>query len=118
MDIRTDRLQKAFIDSGLSQTEVCERVGITKGAMSSYLSGRYFPKQRVVDKLAEVLHVSVLYLMGYDDPSSSASDKSTSADPAEMLLLSAFRDLNAAGREMLCNYAEYLLSNDKYKKVS
>jgi transcriptional regulator with XRE-family HTH domain len=64
MDIRTERLRKAFYESGLSQTEVCERAQITKGAMSSYLAGRYFPKQKTLDRLSSVLNVSIEYLMG------------------------------------------------------
>lgn len=66
MDIRTDRLRKAFQNSGLSQTEVCEKAGINKGAFSSYLSGRYFPKQQALEKLSIALNVSISYLMGLD----------------------------------------------------
>lgn len=66
MDIRTERLNKAFEASGLSQAELCEKAGINKGALSSYLSGRYFPKQVAVEKLSSALGVSVQYLMGYD----------------------------------------------------
>lgn len=67
MDIRTQRLNEAFNASGLTQTELCEKTGLTKGAISSYLSGRYFPKQKTTEALAKALNVSVSYLMGYDD---------------------------------------------------
>ena len=66
MDIRTKRLKDAFGKSGLTQTELCEITGINKGAMSSYLSGRYMPKQQALEKLSEILGVSISYLMGYD----------------------------------------------------
>ena len=59
MDIRTQRLNKAFYASGLTQTELCEKTGLTKGAISSYLSGRYFPKQKTTEALAKALNVSV-----------------------------------------------------------
>lgn len=65
MDIRTQRLNEAFNASGLTQTELCERTGLTKGAISSYLSGRYFPKQKTIERLANALNVSIPYLMGY-----------------------------------------------------
>ena len=74
MDIRTARLQQAFRDSGLSQTDVCEKASISKGAFSSYLSGRYFPKQRVLEKLSLVLRVPITYLMGLPDCDYEASD--------------------------------------------
>lgn len=76
-DIRVIRLQKAFRDSGLTQKEVCERTGITPGAMSSYLSGRYFPKQRALDALSRVLNVPILYLMGR---SVDSQDETLAAD--------------------------------------
>ncbi|MGI6168321.1 MAG: helix-turn-helix domain-containing protein [Christensenellales bacterium] len=41
MDIRTERLREAFEKSGLTQSEVCSRTGINKGAFSSYLSIRF-----------------------------------------------------------------------------
>lgn len=66
MDIRTKRLRSVFEKSGLTQTEVCEKTGINKGALSSYLSGRYFPKQNTIDKLSKVFNVSINYLMGFE----------------------------------------------------
>ena len=66
MDIRTERLNKAFKASGLSQSELCDKADINKGALSSYLSGRYFPKQVALEKLSSVLNVSISYLMGFD----------------------------------------------------
>lgn len=67
MDIRTKRLIEAFEASNLTQTEICEKTGINKGAMSSYLSGRYFPKQRSLEKLASALNVKISYLMGIEE---------------------------------------------------
>lgn len=120
MDIRTERLRKAFEDSGLSQTELCDRVGITKGAMSSYLSGRYFPKQRVVDMLAEALHVPVLYLMGFDD-------NSLNIDQADSLFIEKYgqqlysillkmEQLDPDDRNKVDGFASALLSDNKYKR--
>ena len=65
-DERTKRLRKAVEDSGYSQTQLCEITGINKGALSSYLSGRYYPKQQAIEKLSEVLNVPIFWLMGYD----------------------------------------------------
>jgi len=67
MDIRTQRLRNAFEQSGLSQTELCEKADINKGAFSSYLSGKYFPKQKSLEKLSTVLGVSIKYLMGIEE---------------------------------------------------
>lgn len=76
MDIRTKRLRNVFEKSGLTQTEVCEKTGINKGALSSYLSGRYFPKQKTIDKLSKVFNVSINYLMGFEPEHSQNGDSS------------------------------------------
>ncbi len=75
MDIRTKRLRNVFEKSGLTQTEVCEKTGINKGALSSYLSGRYFPKQKTIDKLSKVFNVSINYLMGFEPENSQRVDE-------------------------------------------
>ncbi len=77
MDIRTERLLQAFNASGYSQTELCEKTGITKGALSSYLSGRYFPKQKALERLSNALGVSIAYLMGHQDDSIAKSSSSS-----------------------------------------
>lgn len=115
MDIRTERLCTAFEASGLTQTELCKRTGINKGALSSYLSGRYFPKQKAIESLAAVLHVSVFYLMGLDEPSgeghpSSSSDLSID----EVRLLDLYRSLNPVGRRKAMDNIEDLTQIDRY----
>lgn len=62
------RLQKALALSGLKQADIVERTGIGKGMLSSYLSGKYKPKQNNTYKLALVLNVNEAWLMGLDVP--------------------------------------------------
>ncbi|MDO5015259.1 MAG: XRE family transcriptional regulator [Clostridia bacterium] len=64
MDLRTQRLKTLVENSGMTQSEICEKTGINKGALSSYLSGRYFPKQKTLEKLSNLFNVSINYLMG------------------------------------------------------
>ena len=89
MDIRTKRLNEAFHASGLSQSELCEKANINKGALSSYLSGRYFPKQIALEKLSSALNVSISYLMGFDD--SSQKKVSYRPLPSNIILPSAHK---------------------------
>lgn len=67
MDIRATRLKQAIEQSGYTRAEICKKVGISNGALSSYLTGRYFPKQDTLYKLSKVLDVSVSWLMGIDE---------------------------------------------------
>ena len=117
MDIRVTRLNEAFRASGLTQTELCEKTGINKGALSSYLSGRYFPKQKSLELLSNALHVSINYLMGHDEASSSIVDQVAPAvDPDEVRLLAVYRDLNNDGKDKLLGYAEDLKASGRYEK--
>ena len=89
MDIRTNRLNKAFKASGLSQSELCDKADINKGALSSYLSGRYFPKQIALEKLSSALNVSISYLMGFD--TDDTTDKRDSRPlPSNIILPAAY----------------------------
>ena len=67
-DTINERLKVAFKNSTLTQADIVKKTGITKGALSSYLSGRYTPKQNNIFELAKVLDVNPGWLMGYDIP--------------------------------------------------
>ena len=63
-----DRIKEAMELRGLKQADLIERSGINKGALSSYLSGRYKPKQTNTFLLAKALDVNEAWLMGADVP--------------------------------------------------
>ena len=63
-----DRLREAMNDAGKKQADLARETGLDKGAISSYLSGKYEPKQKAIGALARVLNVSEMWLWGYDVP--------------------------------------------------
>lgn len=63
-----DRLREAMALKGKKQIDLSRYTGINKGSISSYLSGRYEPKQAAIYKLAMALDVSEMWLWGYDVP--------------------------------------------------
>ena len=64
----SERLRQIMSIRNVKQVEIIEKTGINKGALSSYLSGRYMPKQDNIYKLAKVLDVNPAWLMGLDVP--------------------------------------------------
>lgn len=70
-----ERLKEAMNRIDISQAELVKRTGINKGALSSYLSGRYSPKQKAIFELAKALHVSEAWLLGYDVPMNRKEDE-------------------------------------------
>lgn len=63
-----DRIKKGMAIRGLRQTDIIEKTGINKGALSSYISGRYEPKQNNIYLIAKALNVNEAWLMGADVP--------------------------------------------------
>ena len=60
------RLRDARIAKGLTQEELGEIIGVTKGSVSLYESGKRTPKIETVLELIYALGVSADYLLGAD----------------------------------------------------
>lgn len=68
MATTADRIKEAMELRDMRQADLVEKTGISKGALSSYISGRYVPKQNNVYLIAKALDVSEAWLMGADVP--------------------------------------------------
>ena len=55
MSTLADRLKEGMSLRGLRQADIVEKTGINKGALSSYISGKYQPKQNNIFLLAKAL---------------------------------------------------------------
>lgn len=95
------RLANALQIRGIKQAELAAEIGINKGTMSRYLSGKYEPKMDVVCKLAEALNCSEWWLLGYDVP----MDREML--PAEVEAVNTL--LYATGRQIMKCDGEYFL---------
>lgn len=65
-DTFANRLYKALTIRKMKQTELANITGIDKSLISNYLKGNYEAKQNNVYLLAQALHVSEAWLMGYN----------------------------------------------------
>jgi len=63
-----ERLREALADAGMKQIDLVRATGLDKGSVSSYLSGKYEPKQKAIGLMAKALDVSESWLWGYDVP--------------------------------------------------
>ena len=74
-----ERLKQAMQLKKITQSELCERTGIPKSAMSQYVSGAFAPKQERTFLIAKALDVNESWLLGYDDvPMERSADSSNS----------------------------------------
>lgn len=63
-----DRIKKAIEIREITQSELAKKANIDKGQLSSYISGKYKPRQNNIDALSIALNVNEAWLMGFDVP--------------------------------------------------
>ena len=61
------QLKKAMDKRNITQSQLCEKTGIPKSAMSQYLSGAFRPKQERTYLIAQALQTTPEFLMGFTD---------------------------------------------------
>lgn len=64
----SQRLKYIIDEKNIKQAELSRATGISRGAISNYVLGRYAPKSEIMQKLADALNCSVYWLRGYDVP--------------------------------------------------
>lgn len=105
-----DILRELREKKGVSQAEVARYLGIERASYTAFESGASRPV-RHMEKLATYFGVSVDYLLGLTDvPQGRKMD----LEEKEKSLLYSFWKLNEAGKTSLMEYADFLLSQDKY----
>ena len=65
--IMKDRLREALKRKNMRQADLVEQTGIDKSQISSYLAGKYKPKQENLTLMAEALEVREHWLLGVDE---------------------------------------------------
>lgn len=64
----SERLQKILLEKNMKQADLARATGISRGAISNYVLGRYEPKSDIIQILANALNCSEMWLWGYDVP--------------------------------------------------
>lgn len=97
------RIEQALLIRNMKQSELCKQSGVPKSSLSLYLSGAYEPKQERVYKMANVLHVSEVWLMGYDVPieRDTVSPTTTELTDTEKTMLELFRQIPESQQKVL-----------------
>lgn len=107
----SERLQKIMAVRNVKQADLARSTGISRGAISNYVLGRYEPKADIIGKLANALNCSATWLWGYDVPMDEAAYLSELDDnPYKLDMLDAFDQMSIedqiSASKMVVNYAE------------
>jgi transcriptional regulator with XRE-family HTH domain len=81
-----DRLKEALSAAGKKQVDLVRDLGLDKGAVSSYLSGKYEPKQNAIYRIAQYLDISEVWLLGYDVPKQRTADQKKNDQLAKLIV--------------------------------
>lgn len=110
------RLRQAREQSGFTQQDLAEKLGITKSAVGNYENGVSSPKWDVLLRIFDVLQVEPNFL--YQDSFSSELSGAVQLTPRQSALLSSFDQLNEEGQTKAVEYVEDLVLTGRYKKCS
>lgn len=109
-----ERIREGMEIRNIKQVDIVEKTGINKGALSSYISGKYEPKQNNIFLIAKALDVNEAWLMGHDVPmerleAKHVTDEFTAKNPNErkvLLLARKTENLPPEKREKVINFFE------------
>ncbi|MBQ8640400.1 MAG: helix-turn-helix domain-containing protein [Lachnospiraceae bacterium] len=113
-----DRIREAMDIRGFKQTDLVEKTGIDKGQLSSYISGKYKPRQNNLHLIASALNVDEAWLMGFDVPMELKQESYTATPsidliPVEIQLLTDFRSLSDFNKVKATKYVHTLAESNR-----
>mgnify|MGYP003428305041 FL=1 len=113
MSTTSKRIQEGMELRGLKQADLVEKTGISKGALSSYISGRYVPKQNNTFLIAKALNVNEAWLMGADVPMVRIDTTADNQTRDQKELIEIYIQLSSNNRERVLTYSKSLLSTQQ-----
>ena len=92
-EITARRLQEAMYDIGISSRELSQRSGVSEASVSQYVNGKNAPHNLNSKRMADVLGVNPVWLMGYDVPKYVNQTETIFVTKQEQALVEAYRKL-------------------------
>lgn len=113
----SERLQELMKEKNMKQADLARATGISRGAVSNYVLGRYEPKSDIINKFAKALNCSEMWLWGYDVPKEReyTGQTLTPNEPklteGEEMLLNLFRQIPEDAQKMYLEVLRASLKN-------
>lgn len=120
VDIK-ERIKQGLEIREITQTQLAARANIDKGQLSSYISGKYKPRQNNIDALAAELNVNEAWLMGFDVPMERVSnnvetDQLVSKSVECKEILEICEQLSTHNQRKVLTYSKNLLSTQQMEE--
>lgn len=121
-ELTAKRLLKALTSVNKIPQELANESGVSKSSISQYLKGSHKPSNISSGKMAKVLDVDPLWLMGFDVPMKKETKDELArfkATTYEALVVKEMQKMNKAGKVKLLDTARDMtcspLYNDDYE---
>ena len=115
----SERLQKIMHERNIRQAELARATGISRGAISNYVLGRYEPKSDILQKLANALNCSEKWLSGYDVPMEKSINPFDDAEnPYELEVRNIFDTLHVDDQVYVRDWVRAFAKNSAKTKSS
>lgn len=98
-------------ESPMNDTEIAKKIGVSKQTVSAWKIGDRSPKQPTIETIANVFHVNIDWLLGFDVPKSIGNYKNKKLTPEDELnneLLSLLTRLTPAERLRVLDFVKGL----------
>lgn len=106
-----DNIRKVMLKKHISQTELCNKLGIHTNSFTNWKSGLNASYKKYLPQIADFLGVSVDYLLGRE-----SAAKNISKEDLKALLFEGEEDITDEMLEEVKRYAKYVVSERKNKK--
>ncbi|EAD3672169.1 helix-turn-helix domain-containing protein [Listeria seeligeri] len=80
----SERLKKLRLDSKMTQTDLGNKINVTKAAISGYENGIRTPDTDTLQMIADIFGVSIDYLLGRPEPKNQNSEGFTPKEEKDM----------------------------------
>lgn len=90
-------------ERGMRQVDLAAKSGVDRSLISSYLSGRYEPKDDKLQALAQALDCDAMWLAGYDGLE----------EDDDVSFLERFRKLNAKDKQTILTLLQFMSDRER-----
>lgn len=116
-ELTAKRLQLAMTNNQIKAQELADRSGLNKASISQYINGTHAPSNISAGKMANILNVDPVWLMGFDVPMIKEGSDTKSLSSDEDMLIRKYRLLSVDNKDRLLRYADGLLVTQEEDEV-
>lgn len=114
-EVTAKRIREALSDAKLKPQELAEKSKVSKSSISQYVNGSHQPSNISSGKMAKVLGVEPMWLMGFDVPKKKVLTPEVAKD--DFRFLEKFSLLEERDKKIVMDMIESMLSRKTEKWV-